>query len=85
MAKRKSTKGQTTIYKTYIYNSRSSNTNPTKNRGWAQVLRKGKQFLLHERMIACKNDIDEPIVAYNMNIDEHMIALFTVPKSCNYY
>jgi len=32
MAKRKSTKGQTTIYKT------SSNTNPTKNRGWTQVL-----------------------------------------------
>ena len=30
MAKRKSTKGQTTINKTYI--QRSSNTNPTKNR-----------------------------------------------------
>jgi hypothetical protein len=24
-----------------------SNTNPTKNRGWTQVLRKGKQFLQH--------------------------------------
>jgi hypothetical protein len=31
------------------------------------VLRKGKQFLLHEHMIACKNGIDEPIVAYNIN------------------
>ena len=24
-----------------------TNTNPTKNRGWNQVLRKGKQFLFH--------------------------------------
>ena len=31
MDKRKSTNGQTTIYKTYIYNYRSSSTNPTKN------------------------------------------------------
>jgi hypothetical protein len=38
MINRKSTKGQTTIY---------SNRNPNKNRGWIQVLRKGKQFLLH--------------------------------------
>ena len=30
-----------------IYNQRSSNTNPTKKREWTQVLRKGKQFLLH--------------------------------------
>jgi hypothetical protein len=37
MAKRKSTKGQTTIYKTYIYNKRSSNTSPTINRGWTPV------------------------------------------------
>jgi hypothetical protein len=40
MAKRKSTKGQTKIYKTYIKNQRSSNMNPTKNRGWTQMLRK---------------------------------------------
>jgi hypothetical protein len=33
MAKRKSTKGQTTIYKTYTQIQRSSNTNPTKNGG----------------------------------------------------
>jgi len=33
LPKEKSTKGQTTIYKTYIYNLRSSNTNPTKNWG----------------------------------------------------
>jgi len=33
MAKRKSTKGKTTIYKTYIYSQRSSNTSPTKDRG----------------------------------------------------
>jgi len=45
MAKGKSTKGQTTIYKTYTYN-----TNTTKNREWTQVLRKeslngdGQQF-----------------------------------------
>ena len=30
---KKSTKVQTTIGKTYISNKRSSNTNPTKNRG----------------------------------------------------
>ena len=42
MAERKSTKGQTTIYKTYMIN-----TNPTKNQGWTQVLQKGKKFLLH--------------------------------------
>jgi len=36
MTKRKSTKGQTTLYKTHTQNWRSSNTNPTKNRGWTQ-------------------------------------------------
>ena len=30
-----------------LQSNRSSNTNPTKNLGWTQVLRKGKQFLLH--------------------------------------
>jgi hypothetical protein len=35
--KEKSTKGQTTIYKTYIYNKRSSNTSPTENRWWTRV------------------------------------------------
>jgi hypothetical protein len=30
---KKSTKGKTTIYKTYIYSQRSSNTSPTKDRG----------------------------------------------------
>jgi hypothetical protein len=39
--------GQTTIYKAYIWIQRSRNTNPNKNRGWTQVLRKGRQFLLH--------------------------------------
>jgi len=29
------------------WSKRSSNTNPTKNRWWTQVLRKGKQFLLY--------------------------------------
>ena len=43
----KSTKEQTTIYKTCIWNKRSSNTNPTKNQGLTQVLRKSGQFLLH--------------------------------------
>jgi len=38
MAKRKRTKGQTTIYKTL---DRNLKTNPTKNRGWTQVIRKG--------------------------------------------
>jgi hypothetical protein len=33
MVKRKKTKGQTTIYKTYTQNKRSSNTNPTKTGG----------------------------------------------------
>ena len=40
MAKRNRSKEQTTIYKTL-------HTNPTKNRGWSQVLRKGEQLLLH--------------------------------------
>ena len=31
----------------HIFFWRSSNTNPTKNRGWTQVLRKGRQFLFH--------------------------------------
>jgi hypothetical protein len=47
MAKRKSTKRKTTIYKIYTQNKRSGNTNPTKNRGWTQVLPNGKQFQLH--------------------------------------
>ena len=33
--------------KRYAENKRSSNTNITKNRGWTQVLRTGKQVLLH--------------------------------------
>jgi uncharacterized membrane protein YqiK len=33
--------------KKYKRTNRSSNTNPTKNRGWTQVLRKGRKFLLH--------------------------------------
>jgi len=37
MAKRKSTEEQTTIYKTH---KTKYNTNPTKNQGWTQVLRK---------------------------------------------
>jgi hypothetical protein len=45
MAKRKNTKGQTTIYKTYTSNKRSSNMIPTKNWRGTQVLRKGGQFL----------------------------------------
>ena len=40
MAKRKGTKGQTTIYKTLSRKLRSNNTNPTKSRGWTWVLRK---------------------------------------------
>ena len=38
-------KGQTSIYKTYIYNKRLNYTNPTKNRGLTRVLRKGSQFM----------------------------------------
>jgi hypothetical protein len=33
MAERKSTQGQTTIYKNYTENERSSNRNTTKNQG----------------------------------------------------
>jgi hypothetical protein len=33
--------------KHYTKSKRSSNTNPTKNRGWIRVLWKGKQLLLH--------------------------------------
>jgi hypothetical protein len=48
MAKRKSTKGQTTIDKTYVYKAKDRVTRtPLKTGGWTQVLRKGKQFLLH--------------------------------------
>jgi len=40
MARRKLTIGLTTIYKPYEKNERSSNTNPSKTRGWIHVLRK---------------------------------------------
>ena len=43
--KRNKTKQRSMIYCSENY--RSSNTNPTKNRVWIQVARKGKQFLLH--------------------------------------
>jgi len=33
--------------KHYTENETLSDTNPTKNRVWTQVLRKGRQFLLH--------------------------------------
>jgi hypothetical protein len=37
LPKEKSTKEQSTIYKSYTYNWISSNTNPTKNREWTHV------------------------------------------------
>ena len=46
MAKSKSTKGQTMIYKTYTLNQRSKIVGSTKNR-WTPVLRKSRQFLLN--------------------------------------
>jgi hypothetical protein len=46
MAKRKSTKGQTTIYKTLHKKLKMEQHEPTKNRGLTPVLLKGKQFLL---------------------------------------
>jgi hypothetical protein len=45
-AKRKSKKGQTTIGKTYISNKRSSNTNPTQNRGFLVKLKSSLRKLL---------------------------------------
>jgi len=39
MPKRKSTKGQTTIYKPLHRNVKLEQQEPTKNRGWTQVLR----------------------------------------------
>ena len=47
MARRKWTIGQTTIYKPYAKSERSSNSNPSKTRGWIDVLRKCEQFFLH--------------------------------------
>ena len=48
MAKRKRTKGKTTIYKTlHMKLNIEYSTKNTKNRGWTQVVRKGKKFLLH--------------------------------------
>jgi hypothetical protein len=41
------TKGQKST-KHYTENWRSSNTNPTKNRGWIRMFRKGHKFLLHK-------------------------------------
>jgi hypothetical protein len=46
MAKRKRTKGQTTIYKTVHRKLKMEQHEPTKNRGLTPVLPKGKQFLL---------------------------------------
>jgi hypothetical protein len=43
----KKDKGQTTIYKTLHIKLKIEQHDPTKNWGWTQVLRKGKQFLLH--------------------------------------
>jgi len=48
MTKRKSTKGQTTIYKTYVWNYRSSNTQ--------FGLRKGKMKSYHEVACLCLSD-----------------------------
>jgi hypothetical protein len=45
MTKRKKYKQWYT--KHYTDNKRSSNTNPTRNHWWTQVLRKGRQFMLH--------------------------------------
>jgi hypothetical protein len=41
---RKGREGQTMIYYHYAENWKSNNTNPTKNRGSTQMLRKGKQW-----------------------------------------
>jgi hypothetical protein len=47
MAKRKSTKGQTTIYKTYNKTKDQLTRTPLKTRVWIQVLRKGKCQIKH--------------------------------------
>ena len=39
-------KAKQCLTKYYMENQRLSNTNPTKHRGWTQMLRKDKQFLL---------------------------------------
>ena len=51
MVKRKVTKEPTTIYKTF--HRKLNNMNPTKNREWTQVFRKGNQFLLHIGRTSC--------------------------------
>ena len=43
---------QTTIYRT-VHRTLKINTNPTTNRGWSQVLQKGRQFLLHQWHPSC--------------------------------
>ena len=47
MAKRKRTKGQTTIYKILHRKLKIEQHEPIKNQGWTHVLRKGKKLLLH--------------------------------------
>ena len=39
--------------KHYTENKKSINTNPIENRGWSEVLRKGRQFLLHKWHPSC--------------------------------
>jgi len=47
MANRKSTKRQTTIYKTYKNKAKDRVTRTPLKTGGTQLLRKGRQFLLH--------------------------------------
>jgi len=56
MTKRKRSKEQTTIYKTL--HRKPSNMNPTKIRGCMQVLRMGRQFLLHYWHPSCYKSYD---------------------------
>ena len=60
MAKRKRTKGQTTIYKTYTINQRSGNTNPTKPGG--ELMSSGRissSEMSEDQLVYQKSKIEE--------------------------
>jgi hypothetical protein len=65
MAKRKRTRGQTTIYKTYTWNEKSSNTNPLKTGGELRCSRKVTNSCSTNRIRRATN----PVILKNAFMD----------------
>ena len=71
-------KQRCTKLKTYTLNQGSSNTNPTKNRGWAQVLRKGSSSC-STNSTRCVNLVTNPAISHEWEKDREVFTISGFP------